>query len=176
MLLVRILLLLLLLLGLEEELSPVALAQLQRLARRVVAAGGGGVGDVLAPLVVHRLPAGDGWNALARTLEINAFKISSQSSIVATHSVRPPRWHRRHCKRCRPRHPSPPLRQLRRPRPACASASSPRECPTCCRRAGGRRPKSHEICIEKGREYEDSPDTHSTECGKCCNSCMLTNH
>ena len=69
-----LLLLSLLLLWLEEELSPVALAQLQRLARRVIAVAGGGGGDVglLAPLVVARLPTGDGRDALARTLQMEA--------------------------------------------------------------------------------------------------------
>ena len=71
---ILMLLLLSLLLWLEEELSPVALAQLQRLARRVIAVAGGGGGDVglLAPLVVARLPAGDGRDALARTLQMEA--------------------------------------------------------------------------------------------------------
>ena len=62
---------LLLLLGLEEELSSVALAQLQRLTMRLVAAAGGGgcIHGGLAPLVVRRLRAGGGGSALARTLE-----------------------------------------------------------------------------------------------------------
>ena len=72
---ILMLLLLSLLLWLEEELSPVALAQLQRLARRVIAVacdGGGGDVGLLAPLVVARLPTGDGRDALARTLQMEA--------------------------------------------------------------------------------------------------------
>ena len=87
LLLLGILLLLLLssLLWLEEELSPVALAQLQRLARRVIpvagdGGGGGAIVGLLAPLVVARLPTGDGRDALARTLQMEEACKSSSSS------------------------------------------------------------------------------------------------